>query len=82
MEAQVSEVNRAPEQAARRNAHYAKKVRKTRTPLQKTAVAWDQWRHLITRLPADMEDQLADAMTAAIKAEIQKLKPREGGDPQ
>ncbi len=75
-------MSRAPEEAARQAAHYAKKARKTRTPLQRTAVAFDAWRRAITRLPAGMEDQLADAMTAVINTEISKLKPRGGGDTQ
>lgn len=75
-------MSRAPQEAARQSAHYARKARKTRSPLQRTAVAFDAWRRAVTRLPADMEDQLADAMTAFINTEIQRLKPRGGGDTQ
>lgn len=70
------------EQHAKRDRHTAKKVRKARTPLQQTAPWFDAWRRRVAELPPELADQVAERMTAHLQAEVEKLKPRGGGDTQ
>lgn len=75
-------MSRAGKAAARSARHYDKKTRaaRARGPLDVTAVAFDEWRRLVSVLPADIAAAFAGEMTAAIKAETAKLRPAERGD--
>lgn len=75
-------MSRAAQRDARKVAHHAAKARKARTPLGKAGVAFDEWRHLVSQLPAEFADQLGEQMTTHIRAEIARLRPARGGDGQ
>jgi hypothetical protein len=73
-------VSAAADQHAKRDKHTATKVRKVRTPLQKTAPLFDAWRRRVSELPPEVADAEAVALTAHLRARIERLKPRSGGD--
>lgn len=75
-------MSRAAERNARKAAHHAAKERKARTPLGKTGAAFDEWRHLVSQLPAEFRDQFATEMTTYIRAQTARLRPSRGGDGQ
>lgn len=70
----------AADQHAKRDKHTAAKVRKARTPLQKTAPWFDTWRRRVSELPPEVADAEAVALTAHLRAQVERLKPRRGGD--
>lgn len=77
-------MSRVSKTAGRSARHYEKKTRaaRARGPLDVTAVAFDEWRRLVSVLPADIAAAFAGEMTALIKAESVKLRPAERGDGQ
>lgn len=70
------------DQHAKRDRHTAGKARRAKTPLQQAAPWFDAWRRRVAELPPELADQLAAQMTRHLKTEIEKLKPRGGGDTQ
>jgi hypothetical protein len=73
-------VSAAAEQHAKRERHTLSRARKARTPLQKTAPWFDAWRRRVSELPPEAADAEAVALTAHLKAAIERLKPQDGGD--
>ena len=76
--------SRQAARADREARHYEGKARRARarSPLDATAVAFDEWRRQVSRLPADIAAALAGEMTALIKAETTRLRPADRGDGQ
>lgn len=75
-------MSRAAKAGARAARHYDGKASKARArgPLDVTAVAFDEWRRLVSVLPADIAAGCARDMTALIKDETARLRPAERGD--
>jgi hypothetical protein len=68
---------RARRRAGNQAVHYAAKAAAARTPVERTTVAFDQWRSLVRDLPDGQAARLADQLTTLINHQITHMAPKE-----
>lgn len=60
---------------------FAAKASRAASPIERAAVAWDQWRAVVRELPGAQADQSAELLLATLTDQINHLARQSGDRP-